>query len=537
MNSVARESEHQQSLNEQLRNKYHLKVEPFGDAAHLFFQGAQRQHNLETLRHLVNFGDMVLLLTGDSGSGKTTLIRELGKHVVDDVNVVSLKPSLISSSRKLVSELCKKFNVHLVDGEPVERSMDRVIQHFIQEASTGKRTLLVVDDAHETNKESFQLLISTFKHLSNDAGVCLLISGRKDVLHSITSDGVESDNCSWIHQIQLKPFSLDDALTYVSLRLIRAGASAEPDLSGAQQKALHELGKGCPGRINRIAPAVLLDVFGASEIKKRNPKGLSWLLAGISASLLISFLIIAYQYNLFSDSSEGLPSVDVVEPHDDRNVGSDVLTAREKLAEIIAHEKESLSPTYSSGDEVQPSEAISESLGTPVLELPEEPKEKLGIVVIKESAVEEVRAEILEAKVEVSVAGSVVLPVAPEKESVPKVEPKKVEIKKVNKVEKAEVRHSGFRTEAWVNKQLSSAYTIQVLGSRSEETAIKYIDKTSASASLLYVGSTYKGGAWFVVISGIYPDKSAARKALASLPAAVKKQKPWLRSVKGLQNK
>ncbi len=93
MNSVAKESERQQSMNEQLRDKYRLKVEPFGDSAHLFFQGAQRQHNLETLRHLVNFGDMVLLLTGDSGSGKTTLINELAKHVVNDVNVVCLKPT------------------------------------------------------------------------------------------------------------------------------------------------------------------------------------------------------------------------------------------------------------------------------------------------------------------------------------------------------------------------------------------------------------------------------------------------------------
>ena len=540
MNSVAKESERQQSMNEQLRDKFRLKVEPFGDAAHLFFQGAQRQHNLETLRHLVNFGDMVLLLTGDSGSGKTTLISELAKHVVDDVNVVSLKPSLISNPRKLVSELCKKFNVHQVDGEPVERSMDRVIQHFTQEASTGKRTLLVIDDAHQTSKESFQLLVSVFKQLSSDAGVCLLISGRKDVLHNITAGGVEPDSCSWIHQIQLKPFSLDDAITYVSLRLIRAGAAAEPELSSAQQKVLHELGKGCPGRINRIAPAVLLDVFGASESENRNPKGLSWLLAGISASLLISFVVIAYQYNLFSDSSEVLPSVEVVESQGELIVSSDALTAREKLAEIIAHEKEPLSPSYSPDGEIELTEGLSTPLGVSTLELTEEPKEILAVVgenTVEEKAVDETKAEAQEDKVEASIAERVVLLAALKTAQAPRVEPEKIEVKKVKVVEKAEVKHSGFRSEIWVNKQSSSAYTIQVLGSRSEETAIKYIDKTRASISLLYIESTYKGGPWFVVISGIYSDKAAARKALTSLPSAVKKQKPWLRSVKGLQNK
>ena len=540
MNSVTKESEYQQSLNEQLRNKYHLKFEPFSDGVYLFFQGAQRQHNLETLRHLVNFGDMVLLLTGDTGSGKTTLIGELAKHVENDVEVVSLKPSLISNPKKLVSELCKKLNVHQVDGEQIDSSMDRVVEHFTQEATTGKRTIVVVDDAHQTNKESFQLLVSTFKQLGADAGACLLISGRKSVLHSITSKGVEPDSCNWIHQIQLKPFSLDDAAAYVNLRLIRAGASGDLDFSNEQRAAIHELGKGCPGRINRIAPAVLLDVFGVSEGKKKKPKGLGWLLAGISASLLFSFLVIAYQYNLFFVSSEGGAPVEL---QVDVSVGSEVLTAREKLAEILAHESEPLVPSYTADGEIKSMEDVSRE---PSIELPEEPKEDLNITVVGEVALD----------VEESVMGGVEVESPKDKDEVPvpnivkranaekavvqeKVlesegEPEKIELKVVDK---AESRHSGFRSEAWINKQASSAYTIQVLGSRNEKTAIKYIDKASASARLLYIESTYKGGAWFVVMSGVYIDKDAARKAMSSLPVIIKKQKPWLRSVKGLQSK
>ncbi len=531
MNSVTKESEYQQSLNDQLRNKYHLKLEPFGDVTHLFFQGAQRQHNLETLRHLVNFGDMVLLLTGDTGSGKTTLISELARQV-DDVDVVSLNPSLISTPRKLVSELCKKFNIHQVDGEPTDRSMDKVTQHFSQEITEGKRTLLVVDDAHKTNKESFQLLISTFKPLGGDAGVCLLISGRKSVLHSMTLEGVDPDNCGWIHQIQLKPFSLDDAAAYVNLRLVRAGASGELDFSGAQRSALHELGKGCPGRINRIAPAVLLDVFGTSERKKRNPKGLGWVLAGISVALLFSFLVVAYQYNLFFVSSENISPVEL---QDNLTVDPSVLNARDKLAEIVAHENEPLIPSYTPDGEIKPVEDV---YGTPSIVLPEESKEGLNNTV-EEAAIDVVEVEVPKDKGEIS-ASDVVMPVSvekivvQEKTLVTESEPEKVAVEVVDKTES---RHSGFRSEAWINKQASSAYTIQVLGSRNEKTAIKYIDKASASASLLYIESTYKGGAWFVVISGVYTDKEAARKAMSSLPVVIKKQKPWLRSVKGLQSK
>ena len=544
MNSVAKESEYQQSLNEQLRNKFHLNLEPFGETLQLFFQGGQRQHNLETLRHLVNFGDMVLLLTGDSGSGKTTLIRELKKCVEDNVSVVSLKPSLISSPKKLVSELCKKFSVPQVDGEPSVRSMDRVTQHFSQDAAIGKRTLLIVDDAHKTNKEAFQLLVSTFKKLSGEAGVCLLISGRKGVLHSMTLEGVEPDNCSWVHQIQLKPLSCDDATAYVSARLVRAGAVAVPDLSSAQSAALHELGKGCPGRINRIAPAVLLDVFGVSEEKTRSPKGVSWLLAGISVSLLVSFLVIAYQYNLFYSSSEVGALVTV---QADPVVSSEEFSARARLAEVITRETLPPSPFYLPDGEIKSTKDLSVVSASEVLESMEEPKgaglEKDTAVSVEKSAIEEVKIEPLKEKSDVPVGNVAGLAEASAKLKIqdvpvpPKAGPEILPIKQVKVAEGASGRHAAFRSEAWVNTQPSSAYTIQVLGSRSEETTIKYIDKAGDSVRLFYLESTYKGGAWFVVISNIYDNKESARKALSALPVVIKKQKPWLRSVKGLQSK
>ena len=544
MNSVTKESEYQQSLNEQLRNKFHLNLEPFGDAVQLFFQGGQRQHNLETLRHLVNFGDMVLLLTGDSGSGKTTLIGELKKCVEDNVSVVSLKPSLISNPKKLVSELCKKFSVQQVDGEPIARSMDRVTQHFSQDAAIGKRTLLVVDDAHKTNKEAFQLLVSTFKTLSGEAGVCLLISGRKGVLHSMTLEGVEPDSCSWIHQIQLKPLSRDDATAYVNARLVRAGAVVAPELSGAQSAALHELGKGCPGRINRIAPAVLLDVFGVSEEKKRSPKGVSWLLAGISVSLLISFLVIAYQYNLFYSSSEGeAPAT----PQADLVVGSDELSARAKLADAVTREKLPPSPFYLPDGEIKSTKELSVASVPEVLESIEESKsaslEKDMVASVEKRVIEDVIIQPLEGKSDVLVDNVVGIAEASVKLNTQEAtitseaELETMPLQRVEVTEGVLGRHTAFRSEAWVNKQSSSAYTIQVLGSRSEETTIKYIDKAGDSVRLFYLESTYKGGAWFVVISNIYSNKESARKALSALPIVIKKQKPWLRSVKGLQNK
>ncbi len=550
MNAAAMEHDQTLSLNDQLRNKYQLQTEPFGEATQLFFQGAQRQHNLETLRHLVSYGDMVLLLTGGSGSGKTTLIAELGKHIVDSIRIINLKPSLIPSPRKLEFELCKRLDLQWVEGEPVTRTMERVLDACEHSAASGERLLLVVDDAHKTNADSFKVLLSTFRGLGGDSGICLLVSGRQEILQSITSEGVDPATCSWIHQIHLKPFSQEDAETYVGLRLIRAGSKVEPVFSDAQKKALYELGKGCPGRINRIASGVLLDSFEAASSRAPRQKGLSGLLVGVVVSLLVSFAVIGYQYNFFFAPSAGQASkVEEHESHTGLNpnvtgVSSEMLVDHAKGA-ALAQSREVLL------DKIQQAEMK-------VSALPD-----IEVVMVVPSGESENKPLAVSSPV-VNVAGEVVyspdgviLPTADISNDVVDLsgvdarltaglnEDEKTLAEKTaaNTDEEAitlprednvVVRHSRFRGDKWMSSQQKGSYTIQVLGSRNEQTAIKYIEGESSSKELLYIESRYKEKPWFVVIFGVYPNKTAARTVLDKLPTSVKKQKPWIRSLKGL---
>lgn len=574
MNAAATEVEQKQSLNDQLRDKYKLRVEPFTDANPLFYQGAQRQHNLETLRHLVSYGDMVLMLTGGAGSGKTTLIKELCRHLADGIRVVNLKPSLIASPRKLATEICKRLELHAVEGEPVSRSIERVIEACTHNAALGERLLLVLDDAHKTNKDSFKLLMKTFRGISSDAGICLLVSGRQELLQSVIQEGVDPATCSWIHQIQLKPFSQEDAETYVSLRLIRAGSKAEPELSEAQKKALSDLGKGCPGRINRIAPGVLLDSFDVAGQRQKTSKGLSGLLVGIVVSLIVSFVLIGHQYGLFFSSKEGVDS-SMVDRRGERSdkLADSLLSDSTKLA--IVEEKINQGANIIEGDleltsseiadlpvqdkaiiqeAIEQNSTLNAGLGGSVVEVPayspegvilpsadssnsnkageggeaqvissEDHKDRLAETPSAPSDMQEPSAEISE-KTEVTTDSS---------KSVNKAVGSETSNKAGNTAEEISV-HPRFRNNKWVASQKKGAYTIQVLGSRNEQTAIKYIDSEKAFQELFYIESSYKNKPWYVVILGVYPDKVAARAKMAKLPASVKKQKPWIRSLKGL---
>jgi DamX protein len=96
----------------------------------------------------------------------------------------------------------------------------------------------------------------------------------------------------------------------------------------------------------------------------------------------------------------------------------------------------------------------------------------------------------------------------------------------------AEPGDQGPRREAWLLAQQGALYSLQLLGSRSEESVVAYIHRYRLDPSLsAYYRGAYRGSDWYVLLYGIYPDRQAELEARADLPAAVRKAKPWPRDL------
>ncbi len=92
--------------------------------------------------------------------------------------------------------------------------------------------------------------------------------------------------------------------------------------------------------------------------------------------------------------------------------------------------------------------------------------------------------------------------------------------------------------EPWIRSQNSSAYTIQIIGTRSEEALIQYIRKHNlpSRGKVAYYQSEYKGAPWFQVIYGIYPTPQKATEAIDKLPVDIRKLSPWIRSISSVKS-
>ncbi|WP_206064539.1 SPOR domain-containing protein [Neptunomonas sp. XY-337] len=80
----------------------------------------------------------------------------------------------------------------------------------------------------------------------------------------------------------------------------------------------------------------------------------------------------------------------------------------------------------------------------------------------------------------------------------------------------------------------ASAFTLQVLGARSEESVEKFIASLDSRDRLYYFKTVLSGKPWHVVVYGQYASKAAASRAITGLPEELRKLGPWPRSVKGV---
>ena len=79
-------------------------------------------------------------------------------------------------------------------------------------------------------------------------------------------------------------------------------------------------------------------------------------------------------------------------------------------------------------------------------------------------------------------------------------------------------------------------YTLQLLGAREKESIERFLQAYSQLEGLRSFATMFKGKPWYVVVYGSFSDRKQAIAAVKTLPARLKKQRPWARSMKGIHS-
>lgn len=93
----------------------------------------------------------------------------------------------------------------------------------------------------------------------------------------------------------------------------------------------------------------------------------------------------------------------------------------------------------------------------------------------------------------------------------------------------------GLRSTAWLLKQDSNHYTIQILAVRRLQALKEYTVAQSIPLDLAYFRTRRDGRDYYVLVAGVFPTREAARVAASKLPKKVRANTPWIRKIEAVQ--
>jgi DamX protein len=540
-----------------------ISAELMPDGGHFFFEGGQRLHSLETLRHLINFGDMILLVSGEPEIGKSALLREMSEVVKDEVHVILMNPDATEGTgdHDLIMQLAHQSAIFESPSDSPADLLQRCTQSYVElRAQSSKRTVIVVDDFERYKEDELRLLIAEAESQEDDGSWVLVLAGVPTAVEIAQAGMVKPKEK--LHVVQLKSLTKQETKSYVNDGLKHVGIEEEGVLSETALQWLHLRAKGLPGRIEGLLASALFNVkdgdsSAMSDVMTRSSFP-TRVLALIVAALLVSFLFVAQQHKLFAglfgEDEEVSEEVDAGQNQRlamlDRALEQSKKFDEEPLIEKnlapspedqgVPKDSSEVLASENSSDQTSPlsnSSIIEEQV------LQSMPAEGDPGVKVVSTEKRDVNPRDIEPEPEMST------------ESVSSASPKDNDggrtsttstatggsDKSADKVSRISVRkdeksHPAYRDSRWISTKPGGAYTMQVLGSYKEETAKSFIDQVNID-KLIYVETTYKGKPWYVVLYGEYPSADLARDAKKSLPEPVAKEKPWVRSLSGISAK
>lgn len=525
-----------------------------------FYTGASRRQLLDQITHLSRFGDHVVIVTGTIGSGKSTLLDATISRLQSLMDCCYIDAQLENSPEQILESVSQQLRFHLT---PPIGIADFLLE---LEACTSSEVepepiLLAIDQAHYLEIEGLECLLALFNQGRGVIRVCLV--GEYQVQQMAQLAGFVNERTK---VLELPALTLSEVDEYILAVLRSVGYAGNQPLSSDQLAVLHEQSSGNIGEINRLVPQLLLgEVHTASKPQGLTiPKAHIAAIAALLLALLASFL---YQGDDVEQRSAQRTTVSLP-----ANRAPVVATINESLK--ASSESIGQLPALGPADSID-SSAVDKEQGDisaqGVSELPDASPAQTG----RKSEVVDIKPAALSPEVKLPGQPSVTpQPVPVESIAALQADQIKPPADRETSVESDEVsaptrqnslpmdspllrkpalhssqtsnsnkplattkkpKESTSSGQASVMQLPETAYMLQLLGTVEEQRAKEFVKRYKGQVTMSYVALRRQSKPWYIVLTGPYDNRDKAAAAVKSLPASLRQQKPWPKSVGSIQ--
>lgn len=490
-----------------LSNYLNLQFDPFesGSANCEIFIAASRQTLLDRLFESLHYGSGIVALTGSLGSGKSTIGRQIIEGLGEEAVVISIPATLFMNQDHFLDALFQQL-IHKLPAESFNPSSPaEAVEHLSGLAERldmdGRSLVLVVDDAHELSGDVLEL-IAELRGESANSNIRVLMLGEHQLLKLIDSS-LSALAKQGLHDYDIEGFSAEETAEYIHFKLSGAGHIQGLPLDGAAIGSIHNASNGAPGTINALAAEAIMsgleEVAIDDETEAVPHPARLW---GVAAAILCALLLVAIVWTGTDTQEYQQASAD--KPVDVRSIP------------IPLTQSSSVDPELSIGSDVGSDVAAAD------------PVAQKQTAEISEEDIDEANnppPSLVTASVDQPVTVEATN-VESSAESRQEIEPSSI----VSTAQSSQVSISPF--EQQLLNFPADSYTVQLLGSRSEENVQEFV---SGKVGIGYFETRYKNLPWFVVVQGNYQNRTAALTAIQSLPEADKQLQPWVRTLSDIQ--
>jgi len=458
-----------------------LNASPFNSSLPLnsYFHGEQAEQRLNLIFHLVRASDKVACLFAEKGVGKSSLLAELQNKSGDDLRFCYINGDSSTLDSKNFIALClQAFGVD--DAEIVQSSNSHELLRGRLERlrKLNIRPVLIVDNLDKAPEEVL-LLLTSFLEWQEEQGF---------LLQAIVTASTIIPEWQLFHgrtqRVDLPNLSEKELPLYLMHRLIAVGYKGEMPFSDKQVKQFYRQSQGCPAQVNQLAHQALLGIkLQASNATLNFTKVLAYMKWVGLAVLALSLILLL----VFQDRVNEL----LTNPDNDTsrliNETTEVIRAEKPLASVVADDV-----PISAEEQAQREELVS------LIETLSDDK------------------PIIEPAVEVEEVISTPPVASP-----------------ANKPSVITLAISEQRQ--WIEKQNSTHYTYQLMGSWEHAEVTEFIDKYGLSGDVAEFQSMRNERVWYALIYGVYESKQQALKASKQWPAPLNTLPSWLRRFDSVQ--
>lgn len=240
---------------------YHLQDQPFrlSPDYRFSFDHPSYDNARSYLKYAVSQGEGFVAITGEPGTGKTTLIGSL----LADLDMKRVRVATLTNvqldSFNLLGMLLEEYGLHDSADSQVS-PLSRLKQYLIQQLKSGRRCILIVDEAQGLPAASLEelRLISNLQE-DNQLLLQVFLVGQSPLLDMIRAPGLEQLHQRLIAAAHINPLEFKETVAYVEHRLRKVGWNNDPVFTEEALNLVHKFSAGVPRRINLICHRLFLN--------------------------------------------------------------------------------------------------------------------------------------------------------------------------------------------------------------------------------------------------------------------------------------